>query len=234
MFNNTAGDARVPEYDLSKPNIVPWRDKNLFFSFRISSWQARILLNPCLVVAGRCLFASMSTDTLMPTISLGTSVTFKWVMVISLGSGSTAYSGVLCIWISTRYLSVRSLSWLFSNSKKTSAFCVRKWALGLTLNLLMWRIWWAPTNASKWQMGFNSAFKGLILHIEPWGKHLSVEHKSRWCKSGMTIWKVKLFLWMPWSKKSIAPCIGNLSTRWKWLASHLGLFKVKEKVSSNH
>jgi hypothetical protein len=23
-----------------------------------------------------------------------------------------------------------------------------------------------PINASKWQMGFNSAFKGLIIHIE--------------------------------------------------------------------
>jgi len=31
----------------------------------------------------------------------------------------------------------------------------------LTLILLTWRIWWAPHNASKWQMGFNSAFKGL-------------------------------------------------------------------------
>jgi hypothetical protein len=31
----------------------------------------------------------------------------------------------------------------------------------LTLILLMWRIWWAPNNASKWQMGFNSGFKGL-------------------------------------------------------------------------
>ena len=31
----------------------------------------------------------------------------------------------------------------------------------LTLILLMWRIGWAPNNASKWQMGFNSAFKGL-------------------------------------------------------------------------
>ena len=28
----------------------------------------------------------------------------------------------------------------------------------------MWRIWWAPNNASKWQMGFNLAFKGLIGH----------------------------------------------------------------------
>jgi len=27
----------------------------------------------------------------------------------------------------------------------------------------MWRIGWAPNNASKWQLGFNSAFKGLTL-----------------------------------------------------------------------
>ena len=26
----------------------------------------------------------------------------------------------------------------------------------------MWRIWWATNNASKWHMGFNSAFKVLI------------------------------------------------------------------------
>jgi hypothetical protein len=25
----------------------------------------------------------------------------------------------------------------------------------------MWNTGWAPTNASKWQMGFNSVFKGL-------------------------------------------------------------------------
>jgi len=31
----------------------------------------------------------------------------------------------------------------------------------LTLILLTWRITWAPNNASKWQIGFNSAFKGL-------------------------------------------------------------------------
>jgi len=38
--------------------------------------------------------------------------------------------------------------------------------LHLTLILLTWRIWWAPSNASKRQMGFNSACKGLMpLHI---------------------------------------------------------------------
>jgi len=31
----------------------------------------------------------------------------------------------------------------------------------LTLTLLMWRIWWAPNNASKWQMVFNLVFKVL-------------------------------------------------------------------------
>jgi len=31
----------------------------------------------------------------------------------------------------------------------------------LTLTLLTWRICWAANNASRWQMGFNSAFKGL-------------------------------------------------------------------------
>jgi len=31
----------------------------------------------------------------------------------------------------------------------------------LTLTLLTWRIWWALNNASRWQIGFNLAFKGL-------------------------------------------------------------------------
>ena len=34
-------------------------------------------------------------------------------------------------------------------------------ACRLTLILLKWWIWWALNNAGKWQMGFNSAFKGL-------------------------------------------------------------------------
>ena len=43
----------------------------------------------------------------------------------------------------------------------------------LTLILLTWRKWWTPNNASKWQMGFNSAFKGLntyslsVLWVKP-------------------------------------------------------------------
>jgi len=37
----------------------------------------------------------------------------------------------------------------------------------LTLILPMWRIWWDPNNASKWQMGFNLAFKGLMCSQRP-------------------------------------------------------------------
>jgi len=36
-----------------------------------------------------------------------------------------------------------------------------KLIIALTLILLMWTKWWAPASASKWRMGFNSAFKGL-------------------------------------------------------------------------
>ena len=35
----------------------------------------------------------------------------------------------------------------------------------LTLNLLTTTIVAPPSNASKWQMGFNSAFKGLISEL---------------------------------------------------------------------
>jgi len=28
-------------------------------------------------------------------------------------------------------------------------------------DVTVWRIWWAPNNSSRWQMGFNSAFEGL-------------------------------------------------------------------------
>ena len=36
----------------------------------------------------------------------------------------------------------------------------------LTLILLTWRIWWAPNNASRWQIGFKSVFKRLSYQME--------------------------------------------------------------------
>ena len=60
-------------------------------------------------------------------------------------------------------------SWFFSSTQpklnstlKTSCFLLTR--LYLTLTLLMWRIWWAA-NASKCQMGFNAAFKVLIIFV---------------------------------------------------------------------
>jgi len=46
----------------------------------------------------------------------------------------------------------------------------------LTLILPMWTIWWAPNNVSTWQIGFNSAFKGLIS--QPRRCILSFEEKG--------------------------------------------------------
>ena len=41
---------------------------------------------------------------------------------------------------------------------------VRTW-LQLTLNPLTCKIWWALNNVTRWQMGFNSAFKGLMYKV---------------------------------------------------------------------
>ena len=47
---------------------------------------------------------------------------------------------------------------------KFSSFCRgHPVVLFLTPILLTWTIWRAATNASKWRMGFNSAFKGLTV-----------------------------------------------------------------------
>ena len=46
----------------------------------------------------------------------------------------------------------------------------------LTLILLTWTIWRAPTNASKWRMGFNSAFKVLIVTTLSLGTKYSIKY----------------------------------------------------------
>jgi len=54
----------------------------------------------------------------------------------------------------------------------------------LTLILLTWRIWWVPNNASRWQMGFNSAFKGLkcplTLTLLKWRIWWAPNNASKW------------------------------------------------------
>jgi hypothetical protein len=50
----------------------------------------------------------------------------------------------------------QSRRWLFPSNVPPSTFF-------LTFILLMWRTGWAPNIASRWQMGFNLAFKGLVF-----------------------------------------------------------------------
>jgi hypothetical protein len=73
----------------------------------------------------------------------------------------------------------------------------------LTLNLLTWRIWWAPNNASKWQMGFNSTFKELTSSNKPgtlWTRCWVNPHRLSRCY-GENKW---LFMWsdfvLKWSE----------------------------------
>jgi hypothetical protein len=51
----------------------------------------------------------------------------------------------------------------FPASYEVSPTGSRRDTVPSTLILLTWRIWWASNNASKWQMGFNLAFKGLLI-----------------------------------------------------------------------
>jgi hypothetical protein len=56
----------------------------------------------------------------------------------------------------------------------------------LTLILLMWRIWWASNNASIWQMGFISAFKGLNTNLQMF--FTQRQRRNRKCKLFWTEW----------------------------------------------
>jgi hypothetical protein len=68
--------------------------------------------------------------------------------------------------ISVKYMSKhfsRKHAWLFHS--RCYSFKYAK-VLNLTLNLLTTTIVAPPSNASKWQVGFNSAFKGLMVISE--------------------------------------------------------------------
>jgi hypothetical protein len=72
----------------------------------------------------------------------------------------------------------------------------------LTLNPLTWKIWWSPNNASRWQMGFNSAFKGLILSSQCTysyrGRDISIYeyiqvHIRKYTHISQGLWHLKIF-----------------------------------------
>jgi hypothetical protein len=96
-----------------------------------------------------------------------------WRIIIKIDVKNTACGGI-CVTVGskTEDFLIRSPAIRFLRNCVTDVVsnCL------LTLILLMWRIWWAHYNASKWQIGFNLAFKGLIEDIckiwdPPYSKH---------------------------------------------------------------
>jgi hypothetical protein len=95
-----------------------------------------------------------------------TAITFMHGMVKCVGVSADREHGVRGKWIYNSVILSRPLRLMRAGSLVRSAIkSVLSEGLHvtlLTLTLLTWKIRWAPNNASKWQMEFNSAFKGLI------------------------------------------------------------------------
>ena len=75
--------------------------------------------------------------------------------------------------------------WGFKSAGMTH--CIVRWVVPDTLTLIlpMWRIWWAPNNASRWQIGFNWAFKGLRITMSSFQGSVST------VSDGVTVQKKK-------------------------------------------
>ena len=100
----------------------------------------------------------------------------------------SSYRSEICL----QQIFLKVMNYLFS----PKTFSVGVTVTELTLILLTWTIWRAPTNASKWRMGFNSAFKGL-----------SKVHE--FAKQGPR---------KPMKKVSSQPvCVGNLNCYLSWV-----------------
>jgi hypothetical protein len=78
------------------------------------------------------------------------------------GGSRTPPSSLVHRYVHQRMLFRLSLGWVYSVKNTYKIWKGMCSITPLTLILLMWRIWWDLNNASKWQMGFNSVFKGLM------------------------------------------------------------------------
>jgi len=74
----------------------------------------------------------------------------------------------------------------------------------LTLILLTWRKWWAPNIASKYQMGFNSGFKGLspgtlsrlpsfLSALQPWVSLRLLNNQSPLLSASRLLYSLRYF-----------------------------------------
>jgi len=74
-------------------------------------------------------------------------------------SSSTSVS--LSIWFHQCFILIFVYVLLLPAGQRGEVWEPSKQQSTLTLILLTWRIGWAPNNTRRWQMGFNSVFKGL-------------------------------------------------------------------------
>ena len=83
------------------------------------------------------------------------------------------------------------LEWTYNSTLRPSMNKFTTRIHELTLNQLTWKIWWAPNNAIRWHMGFNSAFKGLMVDCFPHKSYIlqtnSPCHRLRDLRRGCTV-----------------------------------------------
>ena len=63
----------------------------------------------------------------------------------------------------TRHDPLYALPFFYTYIRLATTF----WTAHLTPILQTWKIGWAPSNATKWQMGFNSSFNPLYTELNP-------------------------------------------------------------------
>jgi len=85
---------------------------------------------------------------------------------------------LLCRWYQKVWVWI--IDWRELSVWERETCCSPYRAFTLSLILLTWRIWWAANNASKWQMGFNLAFRGLSTSEKNHAK--KIKHNTRLCR----------------------------------------------------
>ena len=104
----------------------------------------------------------------------------------------------------------------------------------LTLTLLKWKIWWAPNNASKWQMGFNLAFTGLRDRKE-WNRNSCLSVNGKFTQSSLLQHRV----WNLWDVLQhlsiILATMVNCSGEWKLIHGNWCSYywSIKIQISVN-
>jgi len=109
-------------------------------------------------------------------------------------------------------------------------FVCRNMLVSLTIILLMWTIWWAPNNASKWQMGFISAFEGLKLIPPKPNTYLTyIRHNNNITRQECVSWYCNVVTWYCSVEKSTT----RLQLSCHFMTSQVPALTLNETIISN-